>query len=96
MYKLYLAIFSYICDCLIRLNIIFEGENMLRRILTSTEDHLIIPLPKEYLNKKIEVLVLPYFEENEDITYWSEAELESLSRNSYHYVAEDNEDYSKW
>ena len=69
---------------------------MLRKILTTSEDNLIIPLPKEYLNKKIEVLILPFNETNEEITYWSEEELESLSKNSYHYVAEDSEDYSTW
>jgi len=54
---------------------------MLRKILTTSDTNLLIPLPKEYLNKKIEVLVLPYFDDNmEEITYWSAEELDSLSR----------------
>ena len=34
--------------------------------------------------------------DEKEITYWSEEELESLSKNSFHYVIEDCEDYTNW
>ena len=41
---------------------------MLREIVTPQEQDYILHIPKEYLNTKVEILVLPFVEEENEIT----------------------------
>ena len=40
---------------------------MLREIITPQEQDYILHIPKEYLNTKVEILVLPFVEEENEI-----------------------------
>lgn len=45
-----------------------EDTNMMRKIIYPTQKEYTLQLPKEYLNQRIEILVLPYDEINEPKT----------------------------
>ena len=42
------------------------GLKMLREIIKSNSEEYILHIPKEYLNKRIEILVLPFENESKD------------------------------
>jgi hypothetical protein len=70
---------------------------MLRKIITANKLYFTIPIPKEYLHRKLEILILPFEEYNNDgIEYWTEEELQQMSMNPSFSFDDDNEDYSKW
>lgn len=70
---------------------------MLRKIITTAENNLIIQLPQSYVNRKLEILVLPYDDDSvNDITYWSKDELDDLSKQNFVNIADVKEDYSTW
>ncbi len=70
---------------------------MLRKILTSYKPYCIIPIPEDYMNRPIEILILP-FDDNttDDIKYWTKDELQKLSLFPSFDFNNDTEDYSKW
>jgi hypothetical protein len=51
---------------LINLKNLKEGNKMFRTIETSDSDKIIIQIPKEYINKNLEIYVLPVGKETED------------------------------
>ena len=70
---------------------------MLRKILIPKNNNLVINIPNQYLNKKIEILVLPYFgKEESEIEYWTKEELDNFSSQVFFQTIDDNEDYTKW
>lgn len=69
---------------------------MLRKIFITKENYLKLAIPKEYLNKKIEILVFPIDKNSEKIEYWSKDELEELPTINLSKDISYSEDYSKW
>ncbi|MBM2816412.1 MAG: hypothetical protein HW421_3174 [Ignavibacteria bacterium] len=70
---------------------------MIRKLMIPNKQNIDISIPANYINKKIEILIIPYMEEySEDIKFWSSDELEDMSFQQNSSVAEDSEDYSKW
>jgi hypothetical protein len=53
---------------------------VLRRIFKPTTQIISFNLPMEYLNKEIEILILPINKEiTDEITFWSDDELNNFS-----------------
>jgi hypothetical protein len=70
---------------------------MIRKTLISQKQNIDILLPESYLNKRIEILIIPYMENSyEDFKYWSSDELDDISLLQYSEIKEDSEDYSTW
>jgi hypothetical protein len=68
---------------------------MFRKIITPSQRNLSFNIPLEYLNRRVEILILPLEEQNtEEITFWSDEELVNFPNQLT--VELDNEDYSKW
>ena len=68
---------------------------MIRKIIKTSNRNISFNLPFEYLNKKIEILILPIFEEStEEITFWDDDELKGFSNQLF--IEDDMEDYSLW
>ncbi|MCX6148654.1 MAG: hypothetical protein NTW25_15580 [Candidatus Kapabacteria bacterium] len=68
---------------------------MFRKIITPSQRNLSFNIPLEYLNRRVEILILPLEEQNtEEITFWSDEELVNFP--NLLTVELDNEDYSKW
>ncbi len=70
---------------------------MLREIIKPTTENYILHIPKEYINKRIEILVLPIEDEFENNHYqlWSSNELEMIGKIGFSSKSfiEDDEDY---
>jgi len=71
---------------------------MLREIVIPNSEHYDLHIPKEYLNRSIEILVFPVDHENINYNNWSEEEIENVGKIGLisKSFEKDEEDYSKW
>ena len=62
---------------------------MLREIVRSTSQSYNIQIPKEYINKEVEILVLPFTDKKsekikeDDYEFWSDEEIENFRKYSF-------------
>ena len=69
----------------------------IRKFIKSKSNKLYIEIPNELKDKELEIIIMPKNEENvEDIHFWTEEELNKLSKIQLSSSIPDNEDYSKW
>lgn len=72
---------------------------MVRKIIKPTSENYNLHIPKEYLGKNVEILILPFdYDDKENYETWSEDELNQIGQigfSSKSFV-NDDEDYSKW
>mgnify|MGYP003966714143 FL=1 len=71
---------------------------MLREIVVLNSEHYDLHIPKEYLNRSIEILVFLVDYENINYNNWSEEEIENVDKIGLisKSFEQDDEDYSKW
>jgi hypothetical protein len=71
---------------------------MLREIVVLNSEHYDLHIPKEYLNRPIEILVFPVDHKNINYNNWSEEEIENIGKIGLisKSFEQDDEDYSKW
>jgi hypothetical protein len=69
---------------------------MIREIIKPESEIYNLHIPKEYIGKEVEILVLPC--SLEEYRLWSEKELKEIGKIGFcsDSFEEDDEDYSKW
>ena len=69
---------------------------MIREIIKPESEIYNLHIPKEYIGKEIEILMLPL--SLEEYKLWSEKELEEIGKIGFcsDSFEQDDEDYSKW
>jgi len=68
----------------------------IKKHLKLKDNELHLKLPKEFVNKEIEVIIIE--KKDDEYEFWSEEEISKIGKIGFisSSFEEDNEDYSKW
>ena len=69
----------------------------IRTTTRTSSNQILISIPDEMKNTDLEIIILPAYQQpDSEIEFWSENELEELSKMDLSKAIDDKEDYSKW
>lgn len=69
-----------------------------RQYARVTDGRLSLMLPKEFPYEDVEVIIIPRFPADDQLTFWDEKEIEAVGKigQCVSSFPDDDEDYTKW